>query len=77
MARGGAAADYIAGIETTLYAHHAFPLPRMGKISSNSVEQSSSGLLPIREFAPYEILLEGYYYLQKKFNDRRQKANDS
>lgn len=64
MAWGVAATEYIAGIETKLYARHAFPLPRMGKISSNSAEQMHSGLLPIREFAPYKILLDGYYYIQ-------------
>lgn len=45
----------------------------MGKISSNPAEQTNLGLLPIREFAPYKILLEGYYYIQKKFTDREEK----
>lgn len=49
----------------------------MGKISSNPTEQTNLGLLSIREFSPYKILLEGYYYIQHKFTDRRAKALDN
>lgn len=77
MTRGGATTDYISNIDTTLYAQHAFRLPRMGKISSNPTEQSNSCLLGIHEFASFKIILEGYYYIQQKFNDRMQKALES
>lgn len=76
MARRAVAMEYIVGIDIKLYARHAFPLPRIGKINRNPAKQANSGILPIREFAPYKILLEGYYYIQKKFNDRRQSIGE-
>lgn len=48
MTRGVIAVEYIAGIDSKLYGRYAFPLPHMGKISSNPIEQTNSGLLPIR-----------------------------
>lgn len=35
-----------------MYAHHAFPLPRMGKVMSNPVEQANLGLLGIESMLP-------------------------
>lgn len=49
---------------------HAFPLPQLGKISSNPIEEANLGLLNIRKFSPFKILVEMWYYLQKKFNLR-------
>lgn len=66
--------DYIHGIDETLYTRHAFPLPQLGKICSNPVEQANSGLLPIRFFAPFKLLIELWYYIEVKFNERRAKA---
>lgn len=65
---------YIKNIETTLYARHAFPLPRLGKVTSNIVEQANPGFLAIHEFASFKLLVEMWYYLQAKFNNRREEA---
>lgn len=63
--------DYICGIDETLYARHAFPLPIMEKVCNNPMEQANYGLLSICEFAPFKLLLELWYYLQGNFNLRR------
>lgn len=76
IAKGTDAVDYIKEIDTKLYARHAFPLPRLGKISSNPAEQANSGLLPIREYAPLKLLVELWAYIQKTFNDRQRKAEE-
>lgn len=74
IGKGCDARDYITAIDETLFARHAFPLPRLGKISSNPAEQANSGLLSIREFALFKLLVELWYYLQQKFNLRRATA---
>lgn len=63
MANGRAATKYIAAIDIVAYVVHAFPLPRMGKILSNPIEQSNLGLLGIHKFSPYKLCFELYYYL--------------
>ncbi|CAM6081569.1 unnamed protein product [Calypogeia fissa] len=61
-------------LEPELYAKHAFPLHRFGKVSSNPVEQANSGLLSIRDFDPFKLLMELWYYIQQQHNDRRSAA---
>lgn len=39
---------YVNGINPGCYAQHTFPLPKMGKVTSNPMEQANSGFLPIR-----------------------------
>lgn len=67
--------DYIKGINPAFYARHAFPLPRLSKVTSNPVEQANSGLLPIHDFAPLKLLIELWYYLLAKCNERRDEAS--
>lgn len=55
---GRDAANYINGIDPTSYAQHAFPLPCVGKVTSNPMEQENSGLLAITEFAPLKLLVD-------------------
>lgn len=38
------------------------------------MEQANSGLLHIREFAPFKLLVELWYYMQGKGNERREEA---
>lgn len=68
---GHVAATYIRKIDLALYARHAVPLPKLGKVTSNPshnpCEQANSGLLAIREFSPLKLLVELWYYLQAKF----------
>lgn len=74
IAKGTTAADYIRGIDPEAYTRYAFPLPRLGKTASNPAEQANSGLLNIREYAPYKLLVEMWIYMQTKFNERRIEA---
>lgn len=71
---GRAAVEYIKKVHPSTYARHAFPLPRMSKVCSNPVEQANSGLLAIREFASLKLLVELWYYIQGKYNERRVEA---
>lgn len=66
---GSEAMEYILGIDPTRYAWHAFPLPRMCKVSSNPMEQANSEFLPIRQFAPLKHLIERWFYLLTEFNE--------
>lgn len=74
LSAGADAARYIRAIEPAAYARHAFPLPRHGQITSNPCEQANSGLLSIRMYAPFKILVEIWLYLQARFVERRRKA---
>lgn len=62
-ARGQAVVEYIHKIDVRLYARHAFPLPRLGKVTNNPVEQANSGLLGIREYAPMKLLVDLWFYI--------------
>jgi hypothetical protein len=75
VAKGEAAAKYIKDIDTRVYARHAFPFPRMSRVTSNPCEQANSGLLRVREFAPFKLLVELWYYCQDKFFQRKIQAN--
>lgn len=46
----------------------------MGKVMINLVEQANSGFLPIRQFVPLKLLIELWFYLLAKFNERREEA---
>lgn len=46
----------------------------MGKFSSNPVEQANLGILSIHEFGPLKLLIEIWYYILAKFNERRVEA---
>lgn len=75
LAKGHDAVEYIKQIDVKLYARHAFPLPRFGRVTSNPAEQSNSGLLPIRFYAPFKLLVEIWYYCRQRFRDRQREAN--
>lgn len=66
--------DYIRSFDVRQYSRMAFPLPRMGKVTSNPCEQANSGLLPFREFAPFKLLERLWIYMQQKFKERRTAA---
>lgn len=66
---------YIKGIDPSLYARHAFPLPWFGKVTNNLFKQENLGLLMIREYALVKLLMELWYCLQEKCNERRAKAH--
>lgn len=68
---GYEAVEYIKGIDALMYICHAFPPPKMGKVTSNPMEQANSGLLPIQEYALLKLCLKMWYYIQAKFNDKR------
>lgn len=70
VGKGHDAVEYIQKIDKWLYAHHAFPLPCMGKVSINPTKQANSGLLPIHEFPPLKIMIELWYYIQVKFKNK-------
>lgn len=70
IGRDGDAVNHIQNIEELLYARHAFPLPRCGKICSTPSSRKISGLLPIHKFSPFKLLLELWYYIHVKFNER-------
>ncbi|CAM6105441.1 unnamed protein product [Calypogeia fissa] len=71
---GVSAAKYIREIDPALYTRYAFPLPRHGQVTSNPCEQANSGLLPIREYAPFKLLVELWFYMQTKIVNRQRKA---
>ncbi|CAM6101010.1 unnamed protein product [Calypogeia fissa] len=75
-AKGVVAAAYIRKLDPKLYARYAFPLPRFGHVTSNPCEATNSGLLNIREFAPFKLLVEMWFYIQNHFNSSRKKAVD-
>ncbi|CAM6111136.1 unnamed protein product [Calypogeia fissa] len=68
---GTDAANYIRSIDPKLWARFAFPLPRLGKVSSNPCEQANSGLLPIRQYALFKLLVQMWFYIQGKHRDRK------
>jgi hypothetical protein len=72
--KGQAAVEYIQKIDESLYSRQAFPLPRLGKVTSNPAEQTNSGLLQIQEFAPFKLLVSWWDYIQQKFNVRCKNA---
>jgi hypothetical protein len=47
----------------------------MSRVTSNPCEQANSGLLAIRDFAPFKLLVELWYYCQEKFFERKNHAN--
>lgn len=60
------AANYIRAIDVKCYARHAFPLPRMSKVTSNPAEQANSGLLSLRHFAPLKLMEQLWVYVQQR-----------
>lgn len=54
-----------------MYACHAFALPKLSKVTNNPIEQANSSLLTIHEFGPLKLLLELWYYILGKFNERQ------
>ena len=73
--KGEAVVEYMQKIDEKLYSRQAFPLPRLGKVTSNLAEQANSGLLEIQEFAPFKLIVALWDYMQLKFNQRRLAAN--
>lgn len=69
--KGKGAADYIRTIDVKQYARHAFPLPRMAKVTSNPAEQANSGILHLHEFSPFKLLEQLWVYIQQKFKERK------
>lgn len=55
--------EYIRAIDVKTYSRHAFPLPRMGKVTSNPCEQANSGLLQFRMLAPFKLLVALWVYI--------------
>jgi hypothetical protein len=47
----------------------------MSRVTSNPCEQANSGLLTIRECAPFRLLVELWYFCQSKFFERKIQAN--
>ncbi|CAM6121408.1 unnamed protein product [Calypogeia fissa] len=74
--KGADAEKYIRDIDPKTYARFSFPLPRCGQTTSNSVEQANSAILPIREYAPFKLLVEMWLYMQRKFVTQRDVANE-
>jgi hypothetical protein len=74
LKNGPAAVDYIQNIDERLYSRQAFPLPRLGKVTSNPAEQTNSGLLEIREYAPFKLLVNlwpGIIYNRRSIPDEK------
>lgn len=55
---GRGVVTYINKVPPTVYVRHAFPLPRLGNITNNLVEQANNGLLLIQEFLPLKLMIE-------------------
>lgn len=71
---GQVAVNYMNGIPLPSYVKHDFPLPWMGKVMRNPVEQANSGFLPICQFAPLKLLIELWFYLLGKFNEHHKET---
>ncbi|KAL3687931.1 hypothetical protein R1sor_014240 [Riccia sorocarpa] len=69
--------QYIRRIDPERFVRYALPLPRYGRIASNSVECMNGALKPIRDFAPCRIAGQMWMYMLRLFCERREKANRS
>lgn len=72
--RHHAAIEYIESIPHVRWATYAFPLPRYGQLTSNSVEQSNKWLLQPRG-QPVVNLLQGIYDLMMEQWVKRHRAS--
>ncbi|KAL3697218.1 hypothetical protein R1sor_011294 [Riccia sorocarpa] len=68
--------QYIRRIDPERFVRYALPLPRYGRITSNSVEVMNGALKPIRDFAPCRTL-QMWMYMLRLFCERREKTNRS
>ncbi|KAL3684977.1 hypothetical protein R1sor_002999 [Riccia sorocarpa] len=71
--KGEDMADYLRQADPWRWARCLFSLPRYGRTTSNIAESLNAALLPIRDGAAFNVIVDLWYYVQQEFTTRRDK----